>query len=138
MLKDQSKTANLLQLPGLALKLLLRHRVGGLAPIAQLPHGLWGESQMAHDRDAAAYQTVNYLEGFRLSAFKLDPLTVGFLEKAPGGGYRPIRSALITEKGQIANHRRVLQAPLDSSSVVQHALKSDRQCCGVAQSHHGQ
>tara|TARA_E500000178_G_scaffold30337_2_gene27478 strand:+ start:6695 stop:7420 length:726 start_codon:yes stop_codon:yes gene_type:complete len=138
MLDHQGETAHALELPGLQQQPLLGHGIGGLTAIAQLPHRLRCQAQMAHHRDAAAYEAVHHLQGFRFGPLELDPLALGFLEETPGGSHSSISPALIAQKGQVADHRCVLQAALDGGGVMQHRLEGDRQRRGMAQRHHRQ
>jgi len=107
MLEHQGKATGLLQLQGPLPQALLRHRVGGLAPVAQLMHRLRREPQMPHHGDAAAHQAVDHGDGFGFAALQFHAGATGFLEEAAGGSHGLIRAALIAQKGQIADDRGV-------------------------------
>ena len=108
-------------------------------------HRLGNQADVAHHRDAAAHQPVDYGQGFRLGAFKLHSGGGGLLEHPAGGGYSVVWAALVAEEGQITNKQgHLLRAAAAGKAagrgpgVVQHFLEGHRQRGGVAQHGHRQ
>jgi len=143
--EHQGKTASALQGMGLARELFLAGRVGALAPIAQAMHRLGGEADVAHHRDAAAHQSIDHGEGFRLGPLQLHRRRRCFLQYPPGGGHGVIGAALVAQEGQVADQQRLplqgghgRQPPAHGTTVVEHLVEGHRQGGGVAEHHHGQ
>jgi len=141
--KHQRKAAGGLQIAGLSLEPLLADGVLGLAAVAQLVHGLGGQPQMPHHRNAAAHQPIHHLQGFRFGSLQLHACGGTVLQHLAGGGHRRIGSALVAEERQVGDDQRplvgrALQAAPHGAGVQDHLLQGHRQGGGVAEHHHRQ
>jgi len=143
MLQHQGEAAGGLQIEGGTAQALLADRVVGLAAVAETMHRLGCEPEMAHHRDAAAHQSVDHSDRFRLSALELHRSGRAVLEHPAGGGHGIVEAALVAEEGQIGDDQRLLcwralQPPADGAGVQDHLFERDRQGGGVTEHHHRQ
>tara|TARA_B100000674_G_scaffold50556_1_gene34959 strand:+ start:1502 stop:1882 length:381 start_codon:yes stop_codon:yes gene_type:complete len=122
---------------------LLAAWILGLTAVAKVVHGLRQQTQMPHHGNAGADQPFNHGQNLRFGTLKLHSGSVGLLDQSSCCSHRSVQPALVAEEGKIGDHQWLFrqwlaQASADRLGVHQHLLKRDRQCCAVAEAHHGE
>ena len=101
------------------------------------------ETEMAHHRDSHSHQTFNHRQNLRFRPFELHGCCAGVLEQAACGCHSLIEPALIAQKREIADHKRLLlkraaESPTHRLGVMKDLFNGHRQRGGMAENNHGQ
>ena len=143
MFQHQGEAALLLKGARLLDQTFLADGVRGLAAVTQTMHGLGGEAQMPHHRNAHAHQSVDHGDDLRFSSLQFHRCGTGLLQQASCSRHGEVFTALVAKKGQVADQQGLIggqgrQSPCHRLGVMEHLVQAHRQGCGMAQRHHRQ
>jgi len=143
VLENHGEASCRLQFGGLHQQAFLAAWISGLTAVAKAVNRLRQESQVSHHGDPRADQSFNHGQNLRFSTLELHASSIGLLEQSSCRGHCSIQPTLVTEKGKIGDHQRLLgkwfaQTPADRLGVQHHLLKRDGKRCAVAEADHGE
>ena len=86
-------------------------------------YGLWGESQMAHDRDLGIEDGLDHWNPL-LPTLELYGFGATLPDQSPGVAHRVLGSGVKAQPGHIDHDQRRRGRPLDRSSMDNHLIEA--------------